>query len=202
MTPATLDPGLAALLGRVWPRLPLGVARAEALGYGWAAVSTPFVRREGAHVVGHVGVIELPLVAAGQLFRVGSLHAVCTDPDRRGRGVARALMNEALAACDARFETLVLGTLIPDFYTAFGFRRVAEHAFSRPLPPPAHGPSAGGQALDTGPASLGLLHRLLAERAPVSARLGSREEGTCGLMLRSPLPVEGQAFMLPPLSRT
>ncbi len=72
-----------------------------------------------------------------------------------------------------------MGTLIPDFYTTFGFRRVAEHAFSRLLPPPARRPSTGGQTLDAGPASLGLLRRLLAERAPVSARLGSREEGTC-----------------------
>ncbi len=57
MTPSALDPGLAVLLGRVWPRLPAGVARAEALGFAWTAVSMPFVRREGARVVGHVGVI-------------------------------------------------------------------------------------------------------------------------------------------------
>ena len=55
-----IDPSLAALLGRVWPRLPGAAARAEAMGFAWTAVSTPFVRREGERVVGHVGVIELP----------------------------------------------------------------------------------------------------------------------------------------------
>jgi len=33
MPSSALDPRLAALLGRVWPRLPAGVARAAALGF-------------------------------------------------------------------------------------------------------------------------------------------------------------------------
>jgi predicted N-acetyltransferase YhbS len=125
MPSLAIDPRLADLLGRVWPRLPAGVARAEALGFAWTDVSTPFVRREGERVVAHVGVIELPLVIAGRRVRVGSIHAVCTDPERRGRGLARGLMQEMLAACAGRFETLVLTTLIPGFYEAFGFRSYA-----------------------------------------------------------------------------
>ena len=151
MPSSTLDPGLAALLGRVWPRLPTGVARAEALGFAWTAVSTPFVRLEGGRVVGHVGVIELPLVVGGRRVRVGSIHAVCTDPERRGRGLGRALMQEALGAAAERFDTLVLTTLIPEFYAAFGFRPVREHAFTRALPSSERRPSAGGRALTEGP---------------------------------------------------
>ena len=60
-----IDPSIASLLGRVWPSLPGVATRAGALGFPWAAVSTPFVRREGGRVVGHVGVIDLPLVLAG-----------------------------------------------------------------------------------------------------------------------------------------
>jgi len=185
MSSSTLDPGLAALLGRVWPRLPTGVARAEALGFAWTAASTPFVRREGERVVGHVGIIELPLVVGGRRVRVGSIHAVCTDPERRGRGLGRALMQEALAAA-ARFDTLVLTTLIPEFYGAVGFRAVREHAFTRALPPSGRRPSAGGRVLTEGPDDLRLLRRLLADRAPVSERFGSREDGvafTIALML-------------------
>jgi GNAT superfamily N-acetyltransferase len=177
MAPPTLDPRLAALLGRVWPALPAGVARAEALGFGWAAVSTPFVRWEGARAVAHVGVIELPLLIAGRRCRVGSIHAVCTDPEHRGRGLGLALMQEALAACRSRYDTLVLTTLIPDFYARLGFRTVREHAFSRPLAPSPR-PGAGGRALTDAADDMRLLRRLLERRAPVSERLGALEAGT------------------------
>jgi GNAT superfamily N-acetyltransferase len=186
MTSSALDPGLAALLGRVWPRLPAGAVRAGALGFAWNAVSTPFVRVEGDRVVGHVGLIELPLVIGGRRVPVGSIHAVCTDPERRGRGLGRALMQEALAAVDRRYETLVLTTLIPDFYTPFGFRPVREHAFTRTLPSSERGPSAGARVLTESPEDVRLLRRLLTSRAPVSERFGSLEDGvafTVALML-------------------
>jgi predicted N-acetyltransferase YhbS len=178
MTTPPIDPDLAALLGRVWPRLPAGAARAEAMGFAWAAVSTPFVRREGRRVVGHVGVIELPLVMAGRRVAVGSIHAVCTDPERRGRGLGRALMEEALAACARRYETLVLTTAIPEFYVKFGFRPVREHAFTRVLPPRSGAVRPGGRILTERPEDVQLLRRRLAGRAPVSERLGSLEDGT------------------------
>jgi GNAT superfamily N-acetyltransferase len=153
------------------------VARAEALGFSWAAASTPFVRWEGGRAVAHVGVLELPLVIAGRHCRVGSLHAVCTDPERRGRGLGRALVREALAACRGRYDTLVLTTLIPEFYAPLGFRPVREHVFVRPLPAVAR-PGAGGRPLTERPADLRLLRRLLERRSPVSERLGSLEAGT------------------------
>lgn len=176
MAVTPIDPGLASLLGRVWPALPAGVARAEALGFAWAAVSTPFVHREGDRIVGHVGLIELPLVVAGQRRAVGAIHAVCTDPDRRGRGLGRALMAEALRAADARYDTVVLTTLIPDFYARFGFRPVREHAFARTLPAGTRR-AEPGRALAETPDDARLLRRLLATRAPVSERLGSLENG-------------------------
>jgi GNAT superfamily N-acetyltransferase len=177
MPSPAIDPRLADLLGRVWPTLPAGVARAEARGFAWTDVSTPFVRREGERVVAHVGVIELPLVIGGRPVRVGSIHAVCTDPERRGRGLARGLMQGMLAACAGRFETLVLTTLIPEFYEAFGFRSVREHAFTRALAPVVPPPPPGGRVLTEGPDDLRLLRRLLADRAPVSERFGSLERG-------------------------
>jgi GNAT superfamily N-acetyltransferase len=113
-TPA-IDPSIAALLGRVWGPLPGTAARAGALDFPWSGVSTPFVRREGERVVGHVGVIELPLVVEERLVRVGSVHAECTAPAQRGCGLGAALMVEALAACERRNATGVLTTEIPDF---------------------------------------------------------------------------------------
>ena len=141
------------------------------------AVSTPFVRREGDRVVGHVGVIELPLVVGGRRVSIASIHAVCADPERRGRGLGRELMEEALAACDRRFQTVILTTAIPAFYAPFGFRSVPEHVFTRPMPRTERSRD-GGRALTESGEDLRLLHRLLSARAPVSARLGSLEHGT------------------------
>lgn len=180
MTTATpaLDARLADLFGRVWPALPDAAAGAAALGFRWDAVSRPFVRWEGARAVGHVGVIELPLVVDGRPRMVGSIHAVCTDPEWRRRGIGRALMDEALAACAARYDTVVLTTLIPDFYTPLGFRSVREHAFTGPLPPRRRASEAGVRRLTTSADDVRLLRRLLEHRTPVSRRLASLEDGT------------------------
>lgn len=173
MSSTSIDRALAALLGRVWPSLPAVIARAEQIGFAWTSVSTPFVRREGDAVVGHAGVVELPAVVAGRRCRLGSVHAVCTDPERRGRGLGRVLMEEVVAACARRFETLVLTTAIPDFYAPFGFRPVREHAFVRGLPPAPAVPAAPARRLTTSADDVRLLRRLLAGRTPVSERLGA-----------------------------
>jgi GNAT superfamily N-acetyltransferase len=170
-----LDSRLVALLGRVWPALPPAIARAEALGYSWAAVSTPFMLWEGTRVVAHVGVIELPLVVGGRQRTVASLHAVCTDPERRGRGYADAVMQAALAHCRVRYGTVILTTLIPGFYARHGFRAVSEHAHARAVP--ARVPRGGGRRLSEAPEDVRLLRRLLAQRVPVSERLGALERG-------------------------
>lgn len=161
----------------MWPSIPPAVARAEALGFSWAAISTPFVRYEGARAVAHVGVIELPLVIDGRQRMVGSIHGVCTDVDRRGRGHARALMNAALAHCRDRYGTVLLTTLIPRFYARHhGFHVVPEYAFVRSTP--VTRPSAGGRRLSERSVDAGLLARLLAQRAPVSERLGALDAAT------------------------
>ena len=171
-----VEPRLLALLGRVWPALPPAIARADALGFSWAAISTPFVHYEGDRAVAHVGVIELPLVIGGRQRMVASIHAVCTDADRRRRGHARTLMEAALAHCRVRYGTVVLTTLIPEFYTRLGFRTVAEHAFTRPVGTLA--PSAGGRPLAEHADDARLLVRLLAARTPVSERLGALDAAT------------------------
>ena len=171
-----MEPRLLALLGRVWPVIPPAVARAEALGFSWAAASTPFVHYEGDRAVAHVGVIELPLMVGGRQRVVGSIHAVCADADRRGRGHARALMEAALAHCRVRYGTVVLTTMIPEFYARLGFRTVTEHAFTRALVSP--GASAGGRRLTESIEDARLLTRLLGQRVPVSERLGALDAAT------------------------
>jgi len=180
MRPPALDPRLAALFGRVWRGLPAAAERAAALGFRWTDVSTPFVRWDGDRAIAHVGVIDVPLILEGRRVHIGSVHAVCTDPELRGRGHCRALLEEALAFCDARYETVMLTTLIPDLYAKFGFRPLREHGFTRALtfPRPSR-PVPALRALSAdAPDDVALLRRLLAERTPVSARVGSLEAGT------------------------
>jgi GNAT superfamily N-acetyltransferase len=171
-----VDARLVALLGRVWPALPPAIARAEALGFWWADVSTAFARHEGPRAIAHVGVIALPLILDGRPCTVASIHAVCTDPERRRRGHAEALMHEALAYCRVRYDTVLLTTLIPQFYARHGFRPVPEHVFTRALPLGRR--CGGGRRLSDSAEDVALLRRLLAGRAPVSQRLGTLEEGT------------------------
>jgi GNAT superfamily N-acetyltransferase len=91
VTTPRFDPPLAALLGRVWPALPGGVARGEELG-AWAGVSTPFVRWEGGRAVGHGASSTCRWSSGAGGAGVGSIHAVCTDPDHHGHGLGAALM--------------------------------------------------------------------------------------------------------------
>lgn len=144
---------------------------ARRLGMHWEEVSTPFCRFEADELVSHVGVLELPLVVNGRPLRAGGIHAVATHPARRRRGLYRGLIQDALAWCEPRFDALELCTVQPELYQPFGFRVLPEQRFVGP------GPRAPGRdglrALDYGAAGdLALLHRLLAERAPVSQRLG------------------------------
>ena len=75
----------------------------------------------------------------------------------------------------ARFgETVVLNTGNPEYYEPFGFRRIPEHRFRLRW---NRGPRAVGtepmRQLDyENPDDVALLRELLAERTPVSRRLG------------------------------
>src|SRR5262249_22141925 len=145
----------------------------------WTDVSTPFVRWQDERAIAHVGVIELPLVLDGRRVRVGSIHAVCTDPAARARGHCRALLEEALAYCDARYETVVLTTLIGELYARFGFRPLREHAFVRALTPErSTGPALTRLLSMDVDEDVRLLRGLLTRRQAVSGRLGSLEDGT------------------------
>jgi N-acetylglutamate synthase-like GNAT family acetyltransferase len=155
------------LLDEVFPGLRAAKEEGARLGASWESVSTPFVLEEKGRVVAHVGLIGLPLVVMGRPTTVGSVHAVATRADRRRRGLCRRLMEEMLAYAEGRYETLVLTTEHPEYYTPFGFRVLQEHRFTvRPRPRPR---CDGLRVLDLAQASdVALLNRLLDGRSPVS----------------------------------
>lgn len=163
------------LLGHWIDVLPAMRRAAERLDWRWQDASTPFAIVEAGRVISHVGVLEVPLVIAGREQVCGGIHAVCTLESRRRQGLYRRVMEEVLAWCDARYETLELTTEHPEYYEAFGFRVVPEHTFTARPPEPARPGDLRELHLDDA-ADVALLNRLLGKREPVSHVLGSREQ--------------------------
>jgi len=146
---------------------------ARKLGMHWDEISTPFVHFDGDDLVTHVGVLELPMVLEGRLRTVGGVHAVSTHPGQRRRGHYRAVMEDLLEWCDARYEILQLSTAQPELYEPFGFRVVPECRFVGQAPAPAGSSPAWVRELDLSDSvDLRTLRSLLSERAPVSSVLG------------------------------
>jgi GNAT superfamily N-acetyltransferase len=144
---------------------------ARALGAPWESVSTPFLFFEGDRAAAHVGVIELSLVVLGKIVKVGSLHGVATHPDFRRRGAYRRLMAEVLQYCADRYETQILTTEHPEYFTPFGFRVVPEYVFT--VQGDTSDGTEGFRVLNTQVADdIALLHRLLDTREPVSQKVG------------------------------
>jgi len=163
------------LLDQVFTGLRQAARDARAHGTDWEAISTPYTVSVAGQLIAHLGLIELPLMVAGQTKTVGSIHAVATHPEYRRRGYFRQLMEQVLADTQNRYETLILTTENPEYYEPFGFRRVQEHRFTIPWSGPAG--RDGIRPLNPDDATdLALLHTLLAQREPVSNRLGVRPE--------------------------
>jgi GNAT superfamily N-acetyltransferase len=149
--------------------------RAEGLRWRWEATSTPFVHERAGRILSHVGVLETRVHCLGEERRVGGVHAVCTLASERRRGLYRVLMEEVLAHCDERYETIELCTEHPEYYEPFGFRVIPEHRFVLRCDR-ARGHGAFRPLDLAAPADLDLLDRLLDEREPVSHVLGVREK--------------------------
>lgn len=183
-----LGPRLFDLLDEVFPGLRAAKDEAARLGGSWESVSTPFVLEEGGRVIAHVGLIGLPLVVMGRPVTVGSVHAVATRSGRRRQGLCRRLMEEMFEYAQGRYETLVLTTEHPEYYTPFGFRVLQEHRFTvRPGP---HSGRDGVRRLDLKQASdVALLNRLLDGRASVSEVVGVVREKTVFLVNEARKPL-------------
>jgi GNAT superfamily N-acetyltransferase len=161
------------LLDLAFPELSLSAQEraARPLGCHWEEISTPFVYWDGERPVSHVGVLEIPMVLEGREVRAGGVHAVCTHPDFRGRGLYKTLMSDVMRWCEGRYQTLVLTTSQPLLYEPFGFRVMPECRFRGVLPAAPAG--QGMRKLDFGRArDVALLRRVLPDRAPVSLSLG------------------------------
>lgn len=160
-----LLPAVLALYETTWPGLGERIELARSLGWDWAAVSTPLVAEVDGAIRAHVGVLEYDLMVDGQIVPACGIHAVCTQPAYRGRGLVRRLMEEALGLVGDR--PACLATEVPGVYASHGFVVASEQRWrglvvdggapTRAVPPTAEGAA--------------LVERLHADRAPLSRRL-------------------------------
>jgi hypothetical protein len=123
-----------------------------------------------------VGVIEIPLVVAGERVVVAGIHAVATHPEHRRRGHCHRLLERALAYAETRSPSAQLTTELPRVFRGTGFRELAQRCFELDV---THGPATAPferlRAED--PEHVALVHRLLSRRTPVSHHLGVVEPG-------------------------
>lgn len=162
---------LFALFDDGFPRLRKRIAVAAERGHRWEDTTEPFIAWEGDEAVGHVGVLVHRVQLASRPVEVAGIHAVVTRSDRRHRGIARRLLDEALAWADARFPLSKLATDFPKVYAPHGFRAVGMHRF--------HVEHAGGEdrGRRLGDDEQGWFDALVAARVPVSHRIASLDPG-------------------------
>lgn len=175
------DPALAdqifELLELPFPGVSRGREHAKAFGAPWEGASTPFVVRHGDRVLSHVGLLSIPLRVMSEDVLVGGVHGVATHPDHRRRGLFRSLIEEVIEFAEPRFAALMLTTLHPEYFEAFGFRVIPEWVGHGTPQPTAPIPS---RPLDLGvPEDLALVHELIDRRTPVSHQLGVGNEKAC-----------------------
>lgn len=166
---------IEALYERVWPGMPARLRHAEVLGARWAECTTPFSWFEDGRAVATVGVLEHPIRLAGADTVVAGVHAVATDPDFRGRGLCRQLMQVAIAWAAPRLPLMELSTATPAVYTSSDFALCPTYEFEVP---PANASPIELRLMDLDdPADLVLLRRRALNRAPVSEVYATREPG-------------------------
>ncbi len=174
------DPELIDLLVPLYEQSFPGISRAikKNKGYGinWEDASTPFVLFEKKKPIGHVGVLELPLVIGGKERKVGGLHAVCTHPAYREKGIATRLIHEAIRFAQAKYETVLLFTSNPKFYERFGFRVLQEYRFKAKIQREMSSYSTLRPLNMNDSKDTYILKRLLESRTPVSKILGVGRE--------------------------
>jgi GNAT superfamily N-acetyltransferase len=164
-----------ALYDAVWPHMSAKLATANALGFPWAPTTHPFTWIENGVPLAHTGVLLHPVRVAGEDHVIAGVHAGCSHPSARGRGLARACMDAAVDWIDAHGLTAKLGTDLTDFYQRWDFRFVPNHQFLSART--GGGGPARRLSLTTVAADAALFRDALGRRTVVSDVFATRDDG-------------------------
>jgi len=85
-------------------------------------------------IVGHVMISYAALDTGDGLRPIAMLSPLAVTPGFQGRGIAAALIREAIVRADDRGEPVVVLEGSPAFYFRFGFEPAARHGIHLPLP--------------------------------------------------------------------
>lgn len=98
---------------------------------GWRADYQVFVLAEGEEIVASVARTRMALRIGGAETEGFQLGAVATDPERRGRGLSRRLLERALDPIEVGTRPVFLfsNETAAGFYPRFGFRRLPQQRF-------------------------------------------------------------------------
>ena len=145
----------------------LDFARWHALGW-WGDGYIPHALYDGDRAVSNVSANIIQTRLRGAEKRFIQLGTVMTDPDYRGLGLAKRLMETVLEkyapACDGMY--LYANDSVVDFYPKFGFIPAEEYSFARPVSP--SGAKVRAMDMDD-PRDRALLLNRYAEGNPFSA---------------------------------
>lgn len=122
------------------------------------------VRDDAGTLVGYVGIVAREVTLDGRAVRVGGIGGVKTHPAARGKGYARAALQQAATfmahELDAAFGVLVCREELLPFYGALGWQPFAgtllieqpggrvPFTFNRPMVLPLREPAPHGGTLD------------------------------------------------------
>lgn len=95
----------------------------------WGDDYLPYSLVENGAVLANVSVNRMNLLWNGKKYRAVQLGTVMTDPEWRGKGLLRRVMEEVLTQWrgKADFIYLFANDTVLDFYPKFGFQRLTEH---------------------------------------------------------------------------
>ncbi len=84
-------------------------------------------------VVSNISVNTCDMNYDGRIVKLIQLGTVMTDPDYRGRGYARLLMEKVLEEYEGKVDGIYLygNDSVVDFYPKFGFRKSKEYRYSK-----------------------------------------------------------------------
>lgn len=108
----------------------------DAQGY-WTDRYRPYALVRDEQVVANVSINTIDTLTEGVPQRLIQFGTVMTHPDFRGQGLARRVMEAALADCRDACDGLYLyaNDSVLNFYPKFGFERAQEHVHTAPLTP-------------------------------------------------------------------
>lgn len=104
-------------------------------GGWWGGDYIPHALMDRSRVAANVSVNVIRSNWKGEEKRFVQLGTVMTDPEYRGRGLARRLMEEVLARCENTCDGVYLyaNDSVLDFYPKFGFAPVEEYQYRLPV---------------------------------------------------------------------